>query len=175
MKAYLILLVIALVLFGFFSKIIDFVRVLRVKKGLSKLIKIIINDNTTVILDKENNELFQEPNFVLIARRDKAVRFGASDTFNKAERKFHSKKLQKIDFINNFNQVERVVDDFWYQYITYYILKYKRENKIPSFTTVSVCIKINVSSRSLKEKIIRGINASARIKKPKFYNILDVR
>lgn len=174
MKTYLILIAIALVLFGFASKLIDFMRDLRIKKGLSKKIKIIINDNETVMLDQAESELCIEPNFVF-TQNNKAIRFGFVDTSNKAERTFSKKDLQKIHFIRNLDQAEKVIDDFWYQYITYYVLKYKRENKISSFTTVSTSINIEVSSTALKEKIKIGIESTRLIKKPKFYNILDIR
>lgn len=173
MKTYLILIVIALVLFGFASKLIDFMRDLRVKKGLSKIIKIIINDNETVILDQAERELCFEPNLVF-TKNNKAIRFGSVDTSNEAEHNFSKKNLQEIHFIQNLDQAEQMMDDFWYQFITYYVLKYKRENKISSFITVSASINIEVSSTALKEKIRRGIESARLIKKPRFYNILDI-
>ena len=172
MKLYLILIAISLVLFGFASKLIDFVKDLRVKKGLSKIIKIIINDNETVILDQAEGELCFEPNFVF-TKKNKAIKFGSLDASNKINRNF-SKKNQKIHFIHNLDQAEKVMDDFWYQFITYYVLKYKRENKISSFITVSASINIKVSSTALKEKIKLGIESARLIKKPRFYNIIDI-
>ena len=173
MKTYLILIAIALVLFGFVSKLIDFMKDLRIKKGLSKIIKIIINDNETVILDQAEKELCFEPNFVFL-KNNRAISFGSVDALNKAEHNLSKKDLQQIHFIHNFDQVEKLLDDFWYQFITYYTLKYKRENKVSSFITVSASINIEVSSTTLKEKIRLGIESARLIKKPKLYNIINI-
>ncbi len=168
MNTYLILFAIALVLLGFASKLIDFMKDLRIKKGLSKVIKIIINDNETVILDQTEKKLCSEPNFVFI-KKNKAISFGAVDALNKFEKKF-----QKIHFIQNIDQVEKLLDDFWYQFITYYILKYKRENKVSSFITVSASIIIKVNPTALEEKIKLGLESARLTKKPRFYNIINI-
>ena len=173
MKTYLILIAIALVLLGFASKLIDFLKGLRIKKGLSKIIKIIINDSDTVILDQEKKELCFERNFVFI-KNNKAISFGSIDASNKAEQDFFKKNIQEINFIQNFDQAEKLLDDFWYQFITYYVLKYKRENRVSSFITVSVAINIEVSSTALKEKIRLGIESARLIKKPRLYNIINI-
>lgn len=169
MKTYLILIAIALVLFGLISKFIDFMRDLRIKKGFSNKIKITINDNETLVQDQEGRAVCNEPNLVLVTKRNKALGFGSVEALKKP-----NKNIQEINFIRNLDQVERAMGDFWYQYVTYYVLKYKRENKISSFTTISASINIDVSSKDTKEKVRLGVESAKNINRPRFYNILDI-
>ncbi len=60
------------------------------------------------------------------------------------------------------------------QFITYYVLKYKRENKVSSFITVSASIIIKVNPTALEEKIRLGLESARLTKKPRFYNIINI-
>ena len=99
--------------------------------------------------------------------------FGEID--KETEKKFKKQILSRKNFIQNLDEVMEAVDDFWYQYITYYVLKCKRELGISSFIIVSASIQIDVSSKIKQEKIRLGFTEAIQTAKPKFFNIVDVK
>jgi hypothetical protein len=178
MDNYIFLISCAVILYIAFLKIIDLITILRIRKGLSNKIKIIINDNETVVINSLGHVLFCEPNNVLYidnkGKKKKILIIGMTDNKNEINSKFNRFALNKKEFVKEFDEVIEEIDDFWYQYITYYVLKSKRRMEISAFIIVSASVSIEVSSTIIKDKIKLEFEKAIETKRPKFYNIIDI-
>jgi hypothetical protein len=177
MKRYIILICCALVLCVISSKLIDLITVLRIRRGLTKKLKIIIQDSETIIFNSSGNELFREPNDVLYignnGKKNKVLMFGNSGK-NEILRKFKKYSLCQRNFIKEVDDVINEVSYFCYQYITYYVLKSKKKLGMSAFPIVSVSLNIDVTSTLIKEKLKLEFEKAIPTKSQMFYNLIEI-
>lgn len=163
----------AIVIYIIFSKLVDYISSLRKKEGLTNAVRIILSDEHTTLIDNNGDALLREPNFVMysVAKKSKnnIVAIGELADENKIDM-----QTKKRDFLKEIDCVLRETHNFWYQYVTYYVMKGKKVIGLSAFPILAVSISIEISSEPVKNKIKNEIEKIKELKLPKFFDILTV-
>jgi hypothetical protein len=169
----IIFVIFVIVFYLAYSKGIDAIRKLRIKKGLDKKGVIIIKDDETEFFDEVGQQIFREPNLV-IYQGNKLLLIGSSEHIQTIEDRNNIRKLNRKNFVKELDDVLHDLKDFWYHYMTYLVLKFEKLTGISSFVIPSVSVRIDVSSKAIRDKIQMELEKAKTIKRPRVYNILDV-
>jgi hypothetical protein len=156
-----------------YSRVIDAIRKLRIKKGSDKKGVIIIKDDETAFLNEAGQQILREPNLV-VYKGNKLLLIGSSGDIQTIEDRYDIRKLSRKNFVKELDDVLHDLKDFWYHYMTYFVLKSKNLNGISSFPIPSVSVRIDVSSKAVRDKIQMELEKAKTVKKPRVYNILDI-
>ena len=178
MSNYLAIIILAAMLYCIVSRGIEFITKVRLKLGLSKLIRIVITDNQTIVIDALGHEIIRDDNAVFYTTgrlgKNKLVGIGSMDR----NYDVWNMPLNKIVCINNFiediSSVVMAIHDFGYQYITWYVMKSKREMHVSALIILSASIDVQVTSDSVKNIIRSELEKAIQTNRPKFYNIVGI-
>jgi uncharacterized membrane protein len=168
-----IFLVFVVVIYLVYSRVINAIRGLRVRKGLDTRATIVVKDDETELFNNAGQLICSEQNIV-VYRGKRLLLIGSSGDINKLENKISEGQLNKRNFIRECDTVCGEIRDFWYHYVTYYVLKFKAISGISMFPIPSVSLRVEVSLAATRDRIKLELEKAKTIKKPRLYNILDI-
>ncbi len=179
MNNYIIEICCALIVYIFYSIITDTITSVRLRKGIINKISIHITDNETTITDNIGTEILREPtivNYTIHKRgRVRILNIGDPNYIYNLDSNSHAFRILQSNFIEDYETEMTRIDDFWYQYLTYYSLRSKKISRISSFAIVAVSISIEVTSHSIGDKIKLELQKSIQTIRPKLFNIVEIK
>lgn len=175
---YILFFIIAILIYLVYSRIFSFINNIRINRGLKYKIRIIITNDKTELSKENDQQIYWEPNIVLYTSGNNHIKklllIGSSGKLDEMKNKYKNKTLIERNFIDSFKEVIEDMNDFWYQYVTYFSHKYKNIMGLPFFSIPSISLKVVVYPDEIKSKIQHELDKLKVIKKPKLYNIIDI-
>ena len=168
----------SIVIYCIYSKVIDAIHAWRIRLGIDyRIVILITNDKTYLFNEKEGDLIDSEPNIIIYKAKSyfkKIYLLANSGDITKIQRIHRNKSLKQLDFIENYSEVIEDLRLFWGSYITYFVLKAKKINKISHFIIPTVILKIEVTPDEIRNKIRLDLESFKNIKKKKDFNILEI-
>lgn len=165
-------------LFFLYYKIMCYFRSKSIKKNINDKVTIIIEEESTVLIGANNQQIFKiKPNTMVYKRqkgnRYKIISFGSiakslGSKINSSEKQYHT-----VNFIRDKEQIEQI-NHFWYDYVTYLSLKAKECIGMSKLAIPSLDLRVEVSSERIRDFIFSELKKIETINKPKLFIILDV-